>query len=410
MYAESVRGFKSVFYGVRPMMTRGWNNFVCRGHRVDDQGRELTAEERLDYKKLKEFVEGLPPYLLEDSDGEPMFGEDGQRLTSTKVIATRELIVCDTSEKLTAFWSKMSSGAAALRQARAAKNKRETSNTAAASSALQSPTTSSAVDRAKRIRLNELEDTSSRQQQEIVDLEIQDDSTAPHKLTPGAPADDFVLPPIFAHGPLLDVKTKVKISKADEAILSDMGPEALRGEIATQTTALLKLIEVTTFLNNRECEYLAERDSVRKELQVLEKKLADSEASCEGYREEHKTLRSNLKEAEDKVKALVEEKESISKEVEDLKAKIKDLEGRLEGCQGAGLIEEGEKEVHPQGEYASSSRAVLIVKIQEYESNMVAAATFSFNNAVAQLRVLNPGLDEDKEVRDGQICSPPPSD
>ncbi|PNX60945.1 hypothetical protein L195_g060428, partial [Trifolium pratense] len=50
-------------------------------------------------------------------------------------------------------------------------------------------------------------------------------------------------------------------------------------------------------------------------------------------------------------------------------------------------------------------------KIQELESNMVAAATFSFNNAVAQLRILNPslveeGLDEEKEVRDGAIVTP----
>ncbi|PNX56091.1 hypothetical protein L195_g058038, partial [Trifolium pratense] len=57
------------------------------------------------------------------------------------------------------------------------------------------------------------------------------------------------------------------------------------------------------------------------------------------------------------------------------------------------------------------SRAALIAKIQELESNMVAAATLSFNNAVAQLRILNPslieeGLDEEKEVRDGAIVTP----
>ncbi|PNX59604.1 hypothetical protein L195_g059770, partial [Trifolium pratense] len=51
-------------------------------------------------------------------------------------------------------------------------------------------------------------------------------------------------------------------------------------------------------------------------------------------------------------------------------------------------------------------------KIYEYESSMVEAASFSFKNVVAQLRVLNPelaeeGLDEDKEVQDGQILPPP---
>ncbi|PNX87460.1 hypothetical protein L195_g043549, partial [Trifolium pratense] len=278
MYAESVRGFKSAFYGVRTITTKGWNNFVRRGHRLDDQGREvlneqglpieedfaifpfywrkehysmssnefvyklgvLTAEERLDYKKLKEFVEGLPPYLLSDPDGEPLFGADGQRLTCTKVIATKELIACDTPEKLTAFWSTMTSASAALRKARAAKNKREASSAATTSSAPQSPT-ASAGDRSKRMRLTG-EETSSQQEREVVDLSGQDDppNLGSHRLSAGVPADDFVLPPIYAHGVLLTGETKVKINPADEAILADMGPEALRSEIATQSMALLK--------------------------------------------------------------------------------------------------------------------------------------------------------------------------
>ncbi|CAJ2641455.1 unnamed protein product [Trifolium pratense] len=143
MFDESVRGFKSVFYGVRPITTKGWNNFVRRGHRIDELGQEvldeqglpieedfarfpfywrrdhysmstkefvftlgaLSAEERADYKKLLEFVEGLPPFLLSDSNGEPLLGEDGRRLTCPKVIATKELLACDTSEELTVFWS-----------------------------------------------------------------------------------------------------------------------------------------------------------------------------------------------------------------------------------------------------------------------------------------------------------------
>ncbi|CAJ2637853.1 unnamed protein product [Trifolium pratense] len=449
MFDESVRGFKSVFYGVRPITTKGWNNFVRRGHRIDELGQEvldeqglpieedfarfpfywrrdhysmstkefvftlgaLSAEERADYKKLLEFVEGLPPFLLSDSNGEPLLGEDGRRLTCPKVIATKELLACDTSEELTAFWSTMTSGSAALRKARAAKNKREASSAATTSSAPQSPTASN-LDRSKRIRLEE--ETSSRQDHVVVDLSGQDDPPlpGPHRLTAGVPAENFVLPPLYAHERLLSGETKVKVDPADEAILSDMGPEGLRTEIAAQSMALLKLVGVATFLNGRECKYLEERDEARKELPLLQRRLAESEASCEVFREERKTLSANLKEAEDRLKTVSEERDSAVQKVEEQKTMIGELTGKLESLQVTGVVEDREKELDPQGEYASSSRADLIAKIQELESNMVAAAAFSFNNAVAQLRILNPGLneeglDEEKEVRDGAIVTPP---
>ncbi|CAJ2645636.1 unnamed protein product [Trifolium pratense] len=295
-------------------------------------------------------------------------------------------------------------------EARAAKNKREASSAATTSSAPQSPTASN-MDRSKRIRMEE--ETSSRQEREVVDLSGQDDPShsGPHRLSAGVPAEDFVLPPIYAHDELLTGETKVKINPADEAILSDMGPEALRTEIATQSMALLKLVEVATFLNGRECKYLEERDEARRELPLLKRWLAESEASCEVYREEHKTISANLKEAEDRLKTVSEERDSAVQKADEQNVLIGELEGKLERLQVTGVIEDGEKELDPQGEYASSSRAVLIAKIQELESNMVAAATFSFNNAVAQLKILNPslieeGLDEEKEVRDGAIVTP----
>ncbi|CAJ2633239.1 unnamed protein product [Trifolium pratense] len=449
MFDESVRGFKSVFYGVRPITTKGWNNFVRRGHRIDELGQEvldeqglpieedfarfpfywrrdhysmstkefvftlgaLSAEERADYKKLLEFVEGLPPFLLSDSNGEPLLGEDGRRLTCPKVIATKELLACDTSEELTVFWSTMTSGSAALRKARAAKNKREASSAATTSSAPQSPTASN-VDRSKRMRLEE--ETSSQPEREVVDLSGQDDPPrpGPHRLSAGVPAENFVLPPLYAHERLLSGETKVKVDPADEAILSDMGPEGLRTEIAAQSMALLKLVGVATFLNGRECKYLEERDEARKELPLLQRKLAESEASCMVFREERKTLSANLKEAEDRLKTVSEERDSAVQKVDEQKGLIDELEGKLERLQVTGVVEDREKELDPQGEYASSSRADLLAKIQELESNMVAAAAFSFNNAVAQLRILNPGLneeglDEEKEVRDGAIVTPP---
>ncbi|MCI08738.1 hypothetical protein A2U01_0029817 [Trifolium medium] len=79
------------------------------------------------------------------------------------------------------------------------------------------------------------------------------------------------------------------------------------------------------------------------------------------------------------------------------------------------VIGEDEKKLDPEGVYVESSRAELISKIYDVESSMVEAASLSFHNAVAQLRLLNPGfelnvkgLDEDKEVCDGHILPPLP--
>ncbi|MCI77139.1 hypothetical protein A2U01_0098409, partial [Trifolium medium] len=49
-----------------------------------------------------------------------------------------------------------------------------------------------------------------------------------HKLTPGVPAARFVLPSAFSHSQLFDGDTQMVIPTADEAILGDMGPEAIR--------------------------------------------------------------------------------------------------------------------------------------------------------------------------------------
>ncbi|MCI49934.1 hypothetical protein A2U01_0071178, partial [Trifolium medium] len=101
-------------------------------------------------------------------------------------------------------------------------------------------------------------------------------------------------------------------------------------------------------------------------MQVLGKKLEESEASCEGYREQHRTLAYDLKKAEEKMTILAEERDSALKDVEGLKAKIVELEGKLQESVGVAVVGGDEKEVDPDGEYAASSRAALISKIHEY--------------------------------------------
>ncbi|MCI37634.1 hypothetical protein A2U01_0058858, partial [Trifolium medium] len=65
-----------------------------------------------------------------------------------------------------------------------------------------------------------------------------------HKLTPGVPVADFVLPSVFGHTQLFDGQTKVVVSDAEKAILDGMGPEAIKNEVANSSVVVFKLLEV----------------------------------------------------------------------------------------------------------------------------------------------------------------------
>ncbi|MCI78286.1 hypothetical protein A2U01_0099556, partial [Trifolium medium] len=71
----------------------------------------------------------------------------------------------------------------------------------------------------KRGRDGDLEDVSSRKNLRL-DV-VSGSAFGLHRLTPGHPAEDFVLPPAFGHSPLFDGHTKVVVSDAEKTILED---------------------------------------------------------------------------------------------------------------------------------------------------------------------------------------------
>ncbi|MCI41743.1 hypothetical protein A2U01_0062977, partial [Trifolium medium] len=111
----------------------------------------------------------------------------------------------------------------------------------------------------------------------------------PHKLQTGLPASNFVLPPAFGNSPLFSEETEVVVSDAEKSILEGLGPVAMKNVITESSVAVFKLLEAVSFLNGRECKYLQERDEVRRQKELLEKRLSESEVSLKAYREQHKT-------------------------------------------------------------------------------------------------------------------------
>jgi hypothetical protein len=130
------------------------------------------------------------------------------------------------------------------------------------------------------------------------------------------------------------------------------------------------------------------------------------ETNFEAYKDKYAlqlSLTTTLEEKEEEARKLSEDKKGLEAKVAALEEQLRKLSlGNAE-----------EREVDPLGEFTELSRADLIRRIMDGESSMLEVATSSFNNAVAQLRILNPsteliveGLDEYKIVKDGLIVTP----
>ncbi|MCH92693.1 hypothetical protein A2U01_0013634 [Trifolium medium] len=63
MYGESVRGFKVVYYDIRPTTLAGWNNFVRRGYRVDENDRVVLGP---DGQPIEEDFARFPFYWTKE--------------------------------------------------------------------------------------------------------------------------------------------------------------------------------------------------------------------------------------------------------------------------------------------------------------------------------------------------------
>jgi hypothetical protein len=245
-----------------------------------------------------------------------------------------------------------------------------------------------------------------------------------HRLEQGVPAQRFVLPAAFSHGGnFIAGSTEVIIPEVDQVIMNDMGPESLGNVIAEASVTSMKLLEVANFLNQRERQFVEERSTMEKKMQSMEKSYKKMDAELKKARLSFRELETNYAAYKDKYQLQVEltqtlaskeaEVEDLSKEKEGLIARVAELEGQL---QKLSIPDEEEKREDPHGEFTNISRGSLIKQLMEAQSSAVDMATSSFQNAVAQVQILNAGvelkldgLDECKEVFDGVIRTPPPA-
>ncbi|GAU44847.1 hypothetical protein TSUD_112210 [Trifolium subterraneum] len=388
IFEESLRGFKEKWFVVRPITSEGWKSIIVRGPKRDDEGKvvrgsdgkpvevdcecfpfcwstkhyareaksftfkkgALSKEELADLKALEDFVEEFPPSLWEDNEGNPICDEEGYQLSSKKYINTKAQLKCATRTEAEDVLSEMKNTQLSLRKLQAEKKRRETGG------------------------------TSSSMPPKVSRTEAGGSSVVGgYRLMPRRPTEEFVIPPAMGHDCMMDGKTRMKISDADQTILASMGPESIRNVVAESSVAVFKLLEVVTFLNGRECKYLQERDEA----------LAHAKGFGDRLTAVEKDLSSEtkaLKESQAKVAQLEKDLRDAKEEEGKLKERMGELEEKLSSMTLTSAADEEEKKVDPAGTYANFSPAGLISKIYE---------------------LITEGMNEMKEVRDGQIASPP---
>jgi hypothetical protein len=89
---------------------------------------------------------------------------------------------------------------------------------------------------------------------------------------------------------MFDGSTEVVIPEADQAIMTDMGPESLKNVIAESSMHSMKLMEIANFLNARQSHFVRERSEMERKMQVMEKNYKKME-------KEYKRMDTELKKA-----------------------------------------------------------------------------------------------------------------
>jgi protein subunit release factor A len=153
---------------------------------------------------------------------------------------------------------------------------------------------------------------------------------------------------------MLDGNTEVVVAEVEQAIMNDMGPEAM------------KLMRIANFLNGRERHFSKERAEVEKKLKKkkddeLKKAYADLQeldVSFEAYMDKYELQLSLTRTLEEKER----EADQLSKDKKELVARVAELEGQL---QKLTIPDEEEKKEDPSEEFTNTSRGALIKRVIE---------------------------------------------
>jgi len=167
-------------------------------------------------------------------------------------------------------------------------------------------------------------------------------------------------------------------------VIRDLGMAGRTRVVTEWVISVMKALKFVVYMNNSSTKEVVRSDSLVREKEVMSKRIGDMEAELVASRkvasEKDKMLTFLEKKADSATWCYQELKEAHAKFAAEKKA----LENALRKCRpGEDEIEDTTVLAHP----------ALVYRVEELERNLVGVARHGFDNALDQLKVLNPDVE-----------------
>jgi len=234
--------------------------------------------------------------------------------------------------------------------------------------------------------------------------QVQTQALVPSKDASSAAEGLFQLPKLWSESSRFGSQASLYLSDPDLRAIRDLGVVGRSRAVTDGVVSAMRALEVVVYMNNSSMEEAVRSDALTRERGEMAKKMTDMEAELVAAK------KVNL-EKDNMIAFLGKKAELVTRYSDELKevraqfvAKKKALEDALHD---ASLPGEDETE-----DTAELARPALVYRIEELERNSVDAARHGFDNAIDQLKVVNPGVQFRvdgihflKYVRNGEIVS-----
>jgi vacuolar-type H+-ATPase subunit I/STV1 len=174
------------------------------------------------------------------------------------------------------------------------------------------------------------------------------------------------------------------LGESELKAIRDLGPAGRSCGVTGEVVGAMRALEVAVFLNNSSMEETVHADALIREREETSMRISGLEA-------EVAALRAGTVVKENKITLLEEQAESASRyhrELNKVRARFaaerKALEDALRD-----VIQPGEDETE---DTAMLGCLALVYRLEELKRNLIGVARHGFDNAIEQLKVVNPGV------------------